>query len=510
MDLRGVKNKMNFIRPNLFDFAKNSTLKSKFKGIKQITKDLGIQFNETQIQSLNPQVLFEQLIKGKMDLDLIQVFSLMGWENHQWTSQNGKIAMRNWWLSALDKAQQGELIFRHIMVLRTILADTERYPAPKDVIKTMRIGLDNLIASGEWKDDKYVDVLQALVSQNAKKLAEIAFKQNKSVLQLIKEAGFPRKLPIIEEAELLWLKLWLNTDITQRQKTSAALNQLLHTQSSLDQQQKFAVFILNEAIFVKPFAQLKQIVANYPEIVHWFSICDRDNDFRKSLELEEIQRLNCWVGSGNYQSLRALLIDITRYESLESSAIELTENRYIFWNNYQHLFRESWLFVSQYTYDRHPDIKRLKNVKIISGFSKPIILIRIGQYYLLQMFIVRGTEVDFIMINDTEKVEQLLYQSIISYTAITQLSICLLHDHLYKWQADLAYTLDRNFSIQPSGSIIDITQTLSRNYLQETSNFSFKSERNEPVKSWLRNARQRWTNQQLQQTAFTAKRYNLI
>lgn len=499
---------MNFISPNLFDFVKHRQLTSAFKGIKRIAKDLDINFDEAAIQSLNPQLLFNQLVYGKIDLELIQVFTLMGWEDHQWTGKDGKTAMRNWWLSALDKDQQGEPVFRHIMVLRTILADTERYPAPKDVIQTMREGLESLIKSGEWKYKTNLDLLQALITQNAKKLAEIAFKQNKSVVQLLQNAGFPTKLPTVQDAQIQWFLIWLNESQQQRKNTTLALTEMLDS-LDLDNQQKFATLVLNIPHLNKPLAQLKQLIAGYPEIDHWLSICDRNNEFRQIFKIDEIQRLECWIGTGSYQSLQNLIIDITKYE--EPSVLEFTERRYIFWKNYQDHFRESWLLVSQSTYDNHPDIKRFPKVKIITGFTKPIILIRIGEYYLLQMFILKGGEADIIMFNDTKNIEILLKNSKISYTQFMQLSICLIHDLNNLWQSDCAYILDTKFNIIPiNNKVIYDTIGNYNIYKKKIQENDFKKIRIEKTSSWLRNAKNRWSHQQLQQAALTAKRYNLL
>ena len=309
---------MKFIPPNLFDFAKNSTLRSKFAGTKRIAKDLGIDFDEAAIQSLNPQILFEQLVKGKIDLELIQVFSLMGWENHQWTGKNGKTAMRNWWLSALDKEQQGEPIFRHVMVLRTILADTERYPAPKDVIQTMRTGLEDLIASGEWKYKTNLDVLQALITQNANKLAKIAFKQNISIIQLMQDCGFPKKLPIVEDATVEWIQLWFKTTPEQRNDLKSAIHQTLNHLISLEQHSKFTNLILDDVELSQQVESLKNQVSAYPEITEWLkkvkalhqnthSLAEYYNALKNPVAR---QLLSCWIGVGNYEQLKVMVYNL--------------------------------------------------------------------------------------------------------------------------------------------------------------------------------------------------------
>lgn len=459
---------------------------------------------EATLQSLNTQLLFEKLIHGTLDLDLIQVCALMGWEDNQWKTKEGQKAMRHWWLSALEKNQQGESTICLLMVVRVVLADTERYPAPKDIIQIMSNTLETLI-----KEDKYVcrnkQVLMFIITKKANELAQMAFQHQKLVVKLLKEANLPTKLTIVEEATILWFKTWLRSKLTVRQKMATLLNALLQP-LSISQQQVFAKTLLNDSTLAKPISELRKIIENYPEIIYWLSLCDRENQFRAPFNIEEINRLNCWVGSGNYQSLRKLLLEITQQVSFDPKTLEKTDNRYIFWENYQHLFRESWLLVSENIYNTTTGIKHLKNVKIITQWRYPIILIRIGNYYILQRFIDVGTSVDLIMIDDSKRMEELLSNNNIRHTEITQLSICLIHDHLYKWQADLAYCLETVFNIKPHNSMIKITQHMSKNYHIDVVNSEFKLERKDCVQDWYHSAQSRWTATQLQ-AAKTAKRY---
>lgn len=503
---------MNFIRPNLFDFAKNSTLKSKFKGTNKIAKLSNTFFDEAVISALNAQYLFDQLVYGKIDLELIQVFALMGWENNQWKSKNGKIAMHHWWLSALDKDKQGKSIFLQVMTLRVILADTERYPAPKNVILTMRIGLENLIRSGEWKYPINLDILQALITQNAKTLAEIAFQQNNSVLQLIQEAGLPVKLPIVKDAEIYWLNLWIAANERQRQLLHQELKQVLTHSLPLEQQQKLTKVILNSHALPKNVKDLEDKIKDFPELVTWLSSCAKNPDLILSLSHDEKQRLACWIGTGNYEALRKILINVVRSHSIDD--VNKAANRYIFWKNYRTLFEESWLLLPEKIFNQNEI--HLNNVKKMADYSYPVIVIRIMNKFIFQSFLGDASQNDLLMTDDIAQVEKLIHKETIHYEQLKNLNLVLIHDHAFKWQVDLAYTLDKHFGICAKHKRVHFMEGKYNysHYLQEVDKSEFTSERKQwkNLPRWVENNKNfhKYPEHIFNQAALTAIRYGLI
>lgn len=507
---------MKFISKSLFYFVKAEEIRSEFYGI-QHRKYKGLaNYREAYSSILSPESLFESLVKGAIRLDVMAVLTLMSWQDNLWVSSDGEIAMKNFWLSALNHKNEGNNTYYFMMILRVILSDAERYPAPTNVIQTMTNSLKELINQGYIKNNAVsINILKIFVDQTdsvsqEKSLAKLAFNRSSSVSSLMKDYDFPHKLPIVKNANFYWLKDYINSNFSLRKNLNASLNEILNSYKKVKDQQKVAKLIINESLFDQSPKELVKKIEDFPEFVHWLSICDRNKLFREQLTPNEIQHLNIWVGTGNYQSLSKLLVDITKYESLESSAENLTKNRYIFWENYQHLFRESWLLVSNSTYNNHPDIKNFKNVKILNGMSKPIILIRIGQYYLAQMFIEKGLGADFFMIDNSNAMEKLLNSPEVSYNSIKNLQICLIHDHLHLWQSDLAFNLDKFFNILPHGKMIKVTPYKNLNYLQEISVTIFASERKVSVKNWLKDAKYRWDSSTVSNAALTAKRYNLI
>lgn len=507
---------MKFISKSLFYFVKAEEIRSEFYGI-QHRKYKGLaNYREAYSSILSPDSLFESLVKGAIRLDVMAVLTLMSWQDNLWVSSDGEIAMKNFWLSALNHKNEGNNTYYFMMILRVILSDAERYPAPTNVIQTMTNSLKELINQGYIKNNAVsINILKIFVDQTdsvsqEKSLAKLAFNKSSSVSSLMKDYDFPHKLPIVKNANFYWLKDYINSNFSLRKNLNASLNEILNSYKKVKDQQKVAKLIINEPLFDQSPKELVKKIEDFPEFVHWLSICDRNKLFREQLTPNEIQHLNIWVGTGNYQSLSKLLVEITRYESSDFEAVNRTKNRYIFWENYQHLFRESWLLVSSSTYNNHTELKKLKNVKILNGMSNPIILIRIGKYYLAQMFIESAANIDFFMIDNASRMEILLDALGVSFFQLTQLKVCLIHDHRYKWQADLAFILDKFFNISSTGNSINVTPSMTKNYLMEVGNSDFQIERKREVEIWLKNVKYRWDSSTVSNAALTAKRYNLI
>lgn len=508
---------MKFISKSLFYFVETEDLRSEFYGAQLGNNKILIGSNSNILDISSPKVLFESLVVGTMQLDVMTVLALMSWQDNLWVSSNGKEAMKNFWLSALESKEEGNHTYYFMMILRVILSDAERYPAPTNVIQTMTSSLRELITQGEVKQyDTSIDILKIFTDEKEaihqeKSLAKLAFNQTESVRSLMKKAGFPYKLPIVKNANFHWLKHYINSSFTVRKNLNISVNEVLNSYKKLKDQQSMAKLILSEPLFNRSLITLAKTIEDFPEFIHWLSICDRNKLFREKFTPHEIQQLNIWVGTGNYQSLSKLLVEITKYESSDpEAAISRTKSRYIFWENYQHLFRESWLLVSSSTYNNHAELKKLKNVKILNGMSNPVILIRIGQYYLAQMFIESASNVDFFMVDNASRMETLLDALEVSFFQLKQQNVCLVHDHRYKWQADLAFVLDKSFNISATGNSINVTPSMTKNYLIEVGNRDFQLERKKEVEIWFKNVKYRWDLSTLAKAALTAKRYNLI
>lgn len=503
---------MPFISSTLFSNIKNTSLNSRFANVKKNSKNSKFEFDKLLIQRLEPKLIFEKLKDNIVDdLDLLQTFTLMGWEDNLWKTHEGRKAMQNWWLSALKHDEKGDATLRNVMTLRVILADKERYPAPKDVIQIMRSELDHLIQLKKWPYTDSIDVLQALVSQNPLKLAEISFNKKISVLKLIKMTGFPEKLPIIKESEENWLELWLSSDLNTRKQTQAVFKTILKNNLSLERQIEFAMIIFTTNKLPKSIEKLRDVVANYFEITEWLMGCAKSHDFRIFFDEDSKKCLICWIGTGNYKQFEHLIseisireIDVTQknWEEKRNAA----KNRYLFWINYQHILQEAWLFIPLALNDRYKDWKDINNIIVSDFIDDPKLVIHIGKYFFSQKII--GKDIDLLMFNDNVAIDNLFYQNITSDNT----NLCLIHDMNKLWQSDCAYVLESYFDIKPINNMKIIYNSLGRSnlYKQKISEESFKKDRSEQVGFWLKGARHRWSNHKLQETALTAKRYKSL
>lgn len=503
---------LNFLSPKTFDFVHHLPLKSRFRGVKNVAEILEIDLDFEKFSLIDPQELFHQLIKSPIELDLIQVFALMGWENEQWKSDYGHLAMKHWWLSAIAKAKKGDVQLRFVMILRSVLADTERYPAPKDVVQVMRKVMLELIQKNEFKDLAQLKVLQAILAEQPQELASIAIVQSKRVNTVVSMAQLPQKLPIVHEANMHWLGLWIEKSIKQRQGLRQQLNQLLSANLALERQYEYAQIILNHAAFSDQIIYLEKEVRAYPELVIWLSHCARKTLFKDTLTLAERQKLNVWIGTGNYESLHDILTTIAQ-SSENQGDVNKTVSRYIFWKNYQHLFQEAWLLLPPELYATQNS--KLANIKQVQGLEYPTVVLKVGAYFILQSFLGTASKNDLLMTDDIDKVEHLLHQKMIMAHELTTLNLVLIHDHMFMWQSDLAYTLDQDFQMPAKDQQVYYAEGKNSfsNYLTNVKKSDFIHERKQwkYLPNWVKNSlKTRYPAEVYQRAALTALRYGLI
>lgn len=501
---------MNYLSADVFDFINESKLVSRFKNLKRFTQEFDLEFNEDAIDEIDANKIFTQLVKQPIEINVMQTFAVMGWHNTHWKTPYGQHAMLNWWLSVIEQDRKGNPLPRLIMVLRSILADTERYPAPNDVVQVMGQVLQELIQNGKLGHDQHIDVLQALVENQPKKLAKIALDQQSSVKKCMQNAKFPSKLPIVQEANLEWLSIWITEHKVQRQILRHALNQVLENNLDVAAKHRLAAVILNHSHFNIDKKALEKAVKDYPELVAWLSYCARSLDFKKGLSNSQRQTLSIWIGTGNYESLKSILTDIA-WTTADNSDVEKTSNRYIFWKNYQQFFQEAWLLLPETLYKAHQS--QLPNIKKVQGTEYPIVVLKIQDYFVFQYFLGSAAKNDLLMTDDVDQVESILNQTDIFNDELRSVNLVLIHDHFFKWQSDLAYTLDENFQLPAVDKKVHITHTFVANYQQEIGKPEFIETRKEwkNLPNWVKNHLKRNYPPSVYQTAaLTVKRYGLL
>lgn len=501
---------MDFISGTLFNFTTQSKLVSRFKGLTKFAQEFDLAFDEDAIGEIDTNKIFIQLVKEPIEINVMQTFALMGCHNKHWKTPDGEQAMLNWWLSVIEEDRKDHPLPRLIMVLRSILADTERYPAPKDVVQVMAQVLQELIQKGKWGCDRHLDLLQALVQNQPKKLARIALDQQCSVMKCIQNAKFPSKLLIVQEANLEWLSLWITEHKVQREILRHALNQVLGNNLDMVAKQSLATVILNHHHFTIDKKALEKAVKDYPELVAWLSYCARSSDFKKGLSNSQRQILGIWIGTGNYESLKSILTDIA-WTTADNSDVEKTSNRYIFWKNYQFFFQEAWLLLPESLYNAHQS--QLPNIKKVQGTEYPIVVLKIQDYFVFQYFLGSAAKNDLLMTDDVDRVESILNQTDIFNDELRSVNLVLIHDHFFKWQSDLAYTLDEHFQLPAIDKKVHITNTFIANYQQEVGKREFIDTRKEwkNLPNWVKNHLKRnYLPSVYQRAALTVKRYGLL
>lgn len=491
---------MSFIGAQLFDFTKRAALQSRFSH-SGLANHLSQRLAPKRVFK-KPQVLYQQLQQGQVSLSLIDVLMLIGWRSEVWLSESGRVAMQHWWQSAL--ADTAHPILRLIMMLRVVLADSEQWPGPRAVIQAMSDEMQIVLQNSGWPNQPQADVLLLLVHQNTEALAELAISQSISVHTLVQQVNLPTHLPTVLLAEEQWTSLWVSKDRPQRTTLAPVLHRILHTGLTLKRQQDFTKCFLHHAKMPQKPKILKSKVAAYPEIVSWLSLCVRQPEFRLVFNDTDKQLLRCWIGTGNYEALKDLLIEIATQHA-DAENLKKTESRYIFWATYQDLFEETWLLIPPKLLDNSKEIQQRLNVRPITDTLDPIAVLKIGDYYIFQTFIGAGNsfDADLIVTSNTDAVELLLKKPELSYTAIKELDLCLIHDHKYLWQVDLAFTLEKELKILPPNG-------RNSSYIKQANDEKFMLERRREIKSWLRKAVDRHPIFLLEKVAFSAIRHRIL
>lgn len=453
---------MKFIAPHLLSFVKNAQLKSRFTSISKIAKFSNLEIDISTIEGLDPNILFKKLQDAIVeDIDLLQTLNLMGLEDNRWKTQNGYTVARNWWLSALKKEKDGDSNIRMVMVLRTILADTERYPAPKDVIQTMRTSLDKLIELGEWPFKNNIDVLKGLTSQNAKKLAEISYNKSITVLELMQENGYPEKLPIIEEANNIWFMLWFKSPKEKRLYLRDKVKSLIYSYKSIEQHINLTNIIIDQLGLPQQVAILKNEVKKYPEISEWLKYIKNHQSQKNNLveyyqgliNINSRQLLSCWIGVGNYLQLKGMVYQLADmyfnddYDEKIVNSRNAQKNRYNFWEEYQFLFEEIWLLLPN-KFDYISKNFSIDNTRHLNNFKYPLAIFRIGDFYICEPFIAKANQAElFIILAQQHEIEEKLNQKIINFNDLQSFPVILEHDHHNGWQPLLKKELKKRFGI---------------------------------------------------------------
>ena len=151
------------------------------------------------------------------------------------------------------------------------------------------------------------------------------------------------------------------------------------------------------------------------------------------------------------------------------------------------------------------ELRSMINVKFMSGNDKPIVLLRTEQFYFIQSLEV-DTSVDLLVTEDLNYLDNLVKQNLINHYSLEDITPCLIHDHQYLWQNDMAICLkDLGINMSdPQHFHITAHRTQPfRNHLPQQELL----ERQERLGKWWRYAQKKYPRELLQKCAKSFFRY---
>ena len=358
--------------------------------------------------------------------------------------------------------------------------------------------------SPKWHDTILQQTLRALLTDDAKILAQTALQKYWNVLQLLQSIKLPYQQKFAEEASFHWLNQYFNQPFHQLEQHNSAIRHwlnLYHTPQTAAQQ---ARDIFNHSFFKNTSLKaLENKIEPFTEIFIWLQKHSKSPDFLSALGQEYRAILRVWLGSGNYYQLENVVkrLDDEKHRIM---------NRYIFWRNYQNHFVDNWLLISQqqfqkYTPQLQNELRSLINVKFMSGDAKPIVLLRTEQFYFIQSLEVDAS-VDLLVTEDLNYLDNLLKQNLINHCSLEDITPCLIHDHQYLWQNDMAICLkDLGINMSdPQHFHITAHRTQPfRNHLSQQETL----ERQERLSKWWRYTQNKYSLELLQKCAKSFFRY---
>lgn len=306
-----------------------------------------------------------------------------------------------------------------------------------------------------WQDKILAQFTYAILKHDANALAKLALSLKKNVIQLINSYQYPIQLELKKQAEQHWLSLYLNLKEHELSLYKKALLAYLNQHRTIEQYVLKAQQIFHHRYFShKELAELETKTKKFTDIYEWLNVRSRNNTFLSALSHEERTILRCWLGSGHYYQLEKAVMEIAELndENLsEQRSVSL--NRYLFWTNYQQHILDYWLLIPFNQEHKYQSIMNKANVKLmtVSEQSKqdiPVVLLKFDKYYFIQPLVLTALQADLVMTQNKDKIEQSLSSdSLFDSTILHNIEPCLIHDHMFLWQNDMALCLQESFNI---------------------------------------------------------------
>ena len=425
------------------------------------------------------------------DFNVLDVLALITVSHDEENIVNLNKVSAHWLESALNHnhALNATLIFLFSLIQTD---ETKNHIANQALLKRLiqQIKISN---KSSWKDKMLYEFVKNAMADNGKNLALLALNHGMTCKELFDKYAFGIKKSIRQTSEQEWLSAYLKSDpnIIQRHLQYNIIQRYLNQKTDVNFAIKRAKTIFDHKFFSKNLATLENQTHQFKDIFEWLKQWSANPDFMSGFDVHHLQILRCWLGAGNYYQLEKMVGEIAKINNeniQENSSISI--NRYIFWKNYQQHILDYYLLIpnsqkAKYYNIKDTNLKYMNDNQTNKNYNVPTILIRFRQCYFIQPLVSYGSVVDLLATIDFDLIDNSLNQTLFNSQVFSEITPCLIHDHKFLWQSDMAKTLKEDFYINMSDEKrFVITPSLIENTQKETWSKQKHKDRLKALNEW--------------------------
>lgn len=464
------------------------------------------------LQEVNLDVDLKKRAEKKFDtlkiahtdsFDVIDVLALVIVDNDEWQNKTtAKTVARNWWLSVLKSHNQQALYASLVLVLQ-YHRDPKLYEKITNThtLKALNSALLT-VNSHDWSDDTLKLVVTAILADSPNHLASLALDKHLTTQQLLQQYKLPISDTFEHRMRAEWLTLYLKLPENKLQAYGNTINNYLNQKPDINFAVNRAELIFSNRYFKTDLSALEKQTHKFTDIHKWLKEWNKSSEFKQLLNKKYQQVLRCWLGAGNYYQLEKAvryIAQVNEEKINENKSISI--NRYIFWTNYQQHIVDYWLLIPANQQSRYHPIFATANIKLIHNkvtinhpkstiteniFAVPTVLLKFDEYYFIQPLVHSAGKADLVMTNSVALLDKVLQYDEIENGVFDNIEPCLIHDHMFLWQRDMALCLKEDFNIMmgdPSRFIY--TPNISDSFTHPRKSIDHKA-RLENIERWYR------------------------
>lgn len=434
---------------------------------------------------------------------VIDVLALAIIENEEWQNKNtARTVTHHWWMSALDMDNQQALYASLVLVLQSH-RDPKLYQRFANIHALNALTAALLADSDyQWQDNTLKLAVKAILSNSPSRFAALALENQMTTQQLIQKHKLPINTDFEHKASSEWLTLYLKLTEKQLLTHSKTINNYLNGKLGIHFAVNRAELIFSNRYFKADLSTLEKQTHKFTDIHKWLKEWNTNPEFKQLLDKKYQQILRCWLGAGNYYQLEKAVRYIAQVndEDIKNNR-SISINRYIFWTNYQQYIMDYWLLIPSSQQGKYHPIFSTANIKLIHnrpswGYanskmtenmaSVPTVLLKFDDYYFIQPLVSSGGKADLIMSNSVALLDEALQADEIESHIFDKIDVCLIHDHMFLWQRDMALCLKENFKIIMSDpNRFVYTPTFGDSFIRPSRSIDHKG-RLENIERWYR------------------------